>query len=365
MKKRLIVAVLTFSLLLVSLTSCLRVKDSFQLPPDFVDGDGIVIDNETPFVYVEPTDNEDIEYLLFWNFDELTYRDFIQFYGNKIVRCYESPNDGIQYYTVFSLPNYRLCYLFLIPTDNGDFLMDYCSYLDSRTRDEGRLFYPQDSPEVILDGKMPDYCYKEHYSFDEIENKIESKWDIYANFCYEADLESHISFMYAKDEEGNYKTTGFYRVIQDMSFDVLKIEDGREIAYYGTYVYDICFLSDGSGTLHYRHYIFETFPKLTLDQEETVILSPEDVSRLQETIEINNFYEIPTWNPEEFLGSDGESTYILGFDASQYWNPHLAAMWGAAPRYGIYQIRTAVETLVRERIEVTSGCVYVEYDIAR
>ncbi len=363
MKKRLFTIFLLFALLLPVLTSCLRFKKN--RPADFVSGNEVVIDNETPFVYNESADDEDFEYLKFLDFDELTYRDFIQFYGNKIVRCYESPNDGIQHYTVFSLPNYRLCYLFLIPTDNGDFLIDYCSYLDSRTRDEGRLFYPQDSPEVILGGKMPDYCYKEYYSFDEIQREIELKWDEYENLCYGANLESHNAFHYAKNEDGDYTTAAFYRIIQDVAFDTFEKENGYVYAYTGTYVYDICFLKDGSGILHYRHYVLEKYPNRRLDQEETVNLSAEEVARLRAVLKANSFYEIPTWNPEERSGSDGEDTYILGFDASQYWSLHLVAMWGAAPQYGIYQIRTAVETLVRERIEVTSGCVYVEYDIAR
>ena len=359
MKKRYLAIFLLFSLLLPTLTSCLRIKEKKVLPADFVDGNEIVIDNETPFVYGEAANPDHILENAFAIAQQegYTYSYFADWCGNKIIRHFKS-GDVERYYTVYSCEDNTLFYLFLKPDGNGNFLMESCSRMDIRY--EGWLpdsfLFEYDYPSAIIGDHLPSHCLKENQSFDEIEWQVSCTWKSYEENCYEADLENYVSIQHEKDDNGKYKNQAFYRIIQSVAFDVIY---DVHYAYSGLYVYDIYFYADGSGTLHYRHYIFESFPKYTMDQEETVILTVDEVTALKNIINDNNFYEIPTWNPEEFVGSDGEYTYILGFDENH--SEHLISMWESTPRYGIYHIRTAVENLVREKIEVTSGSVYIDY----
>lgn len=54
---------------------------------------------------------------------------------------------------------------------------------------------------------------------------------------------------------------------------------------------------------------------------------------------------------EEFQGSDGETTYIFGTDG---WEPHLASMWCATERYGVYHIRTALEKIANAHMPLVT-----------
>jgi hypothetical protein len=102
---------------------------SHKLPADFVKGDEIVIDNETPFVYSEKTRRSirknvwgvKREYGL-WDFADFccgtsdtpqeTYAFFAGYFGNKPVRELITEEETV-YYTVYSLSRYTLLYLFL------------------------------------------------------------------------------------------------------------------------------------------------------------------------------------------------------------------------------------------------------------
>ncbi len=360
MKKRIFVFILLLVLLLPTFTSCIGFKEKKVLPADFVDGDDIVIDNETPFVFGESTEPEDGYYLLYfiaWE-NDYTYSYFADWCGNKIIRHFQN-GDVERYYTIYSCEDNTLFYLFLKPDGNGNFLMDSCDYMDIRYEEliPDSFLFTYDYPSSIIGDRLPSHCLKENQSFETIDWQVSGTWKLYEEHCYEAALESHVSIQHEKDVNGEYKNKAFYRIIQNVSFDVIYDE---RYAYSGSYVYDIRFFADGSGELHYRHYIFEEFPKYTMDQEEIVALTVDEVTTLKNCIDSNRFFEIPTWNPEEFIGSDGEYTYILGFNPTN--STHLIQMWESTPRYGIYHIRTAVENLVREKIEVTSGSVYIDYE---
>ena len=114
--------------LVLILSACLISAGCTQRPTDFVEGEEIVIDNETPFVYSESSvkyyygkiDGKKVPYDIAFFVDallrdkktEYTYEYIASIFGNKIVRHYtEGGQDA--YYTVYSLPNNELYYLSL------------------------------------------------------------------------------------------------------------------------------------------------------------------------------------------------------------------------------------------------------------
>lgn len=190
-------------------------------------------------------------------------------------------------------------------------------------------------------------------SIEEIAENIEKHWDNYSWACVLMDLD-----LYPDDYwEKRVEIDTAIRCVQSVFSDVKNGGDG-------IYCYDLYYYTDGTGTLHYRHYFSSAYPSYYMDQEERVSLSEADVAKLRETMETVDFWKIPSWNRDEieafFSPLDGEDTYIWG--ESDQMAPHLIAKHGATAQDGIYQIRTAIEDLVREKIEVTSGRVYVDYE---
>ena len=196
-------------------------------------------------------------------------------------------------------------------------------------------------------------CEKEPTLLD-ITQGVNRNWDSYNQILYYANLETHT----AKKAED---VSVFYRCVQEVSFDVVDA-DGYK-ASHGLYCYDLSVFLDGMGSLHYRHYVYEPYPNYTLDQEEKVDLTVEEVSSFQSVLREYDFENIPAWDPDDRsgTGTDGGTTYIIGVPENTDF-AHFVALWGAQETDGIYQIRTAIENLVREKIEVTSGRVYVDYE---
>ncbi len=345
-------SVLLSVLLLVLLTGC-----GDDLPPDYVKGNKIVIDNETPFVYVDPDtlpfeyDPEDILDSEYYYFREdptrrsWSYAKCASYCGNKIIRHIQNGDQEL-FYTVYAWNDYSLLYLFL--TLHGNTLRidpQHISWpelvFDARDTVPGIL--DQDQPAVILNGRLPDKCYKENYSFDEIAERVESKWKMYYEGCEMADLESH--FLYTYTHENNIKS--FIRCMQIVRFD-----DWGNTYKDGMYVYDLFVHDDGTGTLHFRHMYLTKYPTYdSPEQDENIPLTKEETDRLLAVFDEYDFTNIPTWNPEEELYADGEWTYV-------YRNDHLISMQCATERYGIYHIREAFEEIVQNRITVTSGRIY-------
>ncbi len=327
-----------------------------DLPPDYVKGNKIVIDNETPFVYVDP-DTLPFPYEYYeveravqdaWLDDRSSktwsYTDCAQYCGNKIIRHMQDGEKDI-YYTVYAGYGYSLDYLFLIPDEEGILRVDpeclFDIYHDARDTVPGIL--DQDQPAVILNGRLPDECYKENYSFDEITERVETKWRLYYQCCEMADLESH--FLYTYTHKNNIRS--FIRCMQEVRFD-----DWGNTYKDGMYGYDLFVHDDGTGTLHFRHMYLTNYPTYDPpEQDENIPLTKEETDRILAVFDEYDFTNIPTWNPEEEAYADGEWTYV-------YRNGHLISMQCATERYGIYHIRQAFEEIVRNRITVISGSVY-------
>ena len=122
-------------------------------------------------------------------------------------------------------------------------------------------------------------CEKEPTLLD-ITQGVNRNWDSYNQILYYANLETHT----AKKAED---VSVFYRCVQEVSFDVVDA-DGYK-ASHGLYCYDLSVFLDGTGSLHYRHYVYEPYPNYTLDQEEKVDLTVEEVSSFQSVLREYDF----------------------------------------------------------------------------
>ena len=195
MKKRIVCIALLLSMLVLSLVSCFRMPE--PLPSDFVEGDELVVDNDILFVYdsdqkikdfYTASNGEKIYYSI-WTYAEYcreenkTYKYFTRRFGNKVVHHYESETNET-YYTVFSYDNNTLLYLYLEPCEDGDFRFLGVFFIDARGdhRMEDEIL-AQDYPSVIMEGRMPDYCYLDYYTREEIAENTENRWTWFLDEC--------------------------------------------------------------------------------------------------------------------------------------------------------------------------------------
>ena len=355
-----------------------------KLPTDFVRGDEAVIDNETPFVYDESTvryySETHNETTVEWNIDficdryvlddsaALTYQQLASVFGNKILRHYTEDGKDV-YYTVYSLPDHQLFYVSFYLQDGTYYLekdFDISIYGTYDLRDEETLrgrVYEQDLPTAILGDKLPSFCYLEYYPPEEIERQNNLTWEFYASFCDSAGMTSdpfvsdYYCSLYA---EGRHKEVdGVLRCMQSVSFDteVGDPNDEGYTAHHGAYTYDIYVFNDGSGILFFTHFNTDIYPRFAVWQTEEITLSKAEVDTLKNLLDEWDFENIPTWNPEEFTGFDGETTYVYSDGLGHH---NLISMWQSTERYGIYHIREAIEEMVRSHVTVERGRIYNE-----
>jgi len=338
---------------------------------DYVKGDEIVIDNETPYIY-DPTQNVTMELSdrdgRPWDcnvFDygsgccyrtddkTYTYNSVIKYYGNKPIRMLETEEETL-YYTVYSLDDNTLCYIYF-EKEGDSYILTDCFQADVRD-DEVMMdmTYPHDLPSAILGDKLPEDCYLKNYTPEEIAENVEWKWSNYYDAC------NHVNIPHSlhHDRDG-VECWKFIRCIQSVSFDIVRNDNG----FHGVYVYDIYVHDDGTGVLYFYHLDDQNYlPSYTytLIQEETVSLTAEEVSSVVNVMIEQDFANHPTWNPEERTGFDGSSTKIFAagnFGGGGY-EEHLIAMWEPTPRYPHHHIRTAIENLVRTHVTVEEGRIY-------
>ena len=347
---------------------------SHKFPADFVKGDEIVIDNETPFVYDEstvktapvktPSGKEEwhVDGLCgIWNDGEedVPYSKVSSYFGNKIIRHYTEDGKDT-YYTVYSLPDNELFYLSLCMKD-GALYLDKDPYsglnetLDARWDNLNGYVYEQDFPAAILGDALPADCYLENYTPEEIAQEIEFKWASYYDVCNQINIPHSMNH-----DRAGVKCRKFIRCIQSVSFDLVR-DDGN--TYHGYYVYDLYVYEDGTGVLYFDHlYYADLFQQSAyhIIQEETIPLTVEEVNSVVDVMVEQDFAHHPTWNPEEFMGMDGRGTDI--FAAGNFggggWDTHLISMWSPTPRYPHHHIREAIEDLVRAHVTVEEGRIY-------
>ncbi len=367
--KRTLALALLLATVLSLLPSCIRIVPT--RPSDYLPGSEIVIDNTIPFVYDTKLLENDrfpvkvegkvysVTVMDMFNYcantEKNTYADFISYCGNKPVRHVKS-GDKDFYYTVYSLSNYRLLYLLLEPNENGTLMLpDFAqSPADAADILHPDLILDHDQPSEILGDNLPDFHRLEYYSPQELMQKNERIRMLYLNACMELELPSVESIQRDMRDENAEQ---FYRCLQSSAFDV--IDHDRNESWHGYYCYDLLLYKDGTGSLHYRHFKHIGKYEYEIDEEATVSLTAEELAPFKTALETYDFQNIPTWNPQEHLGLDGETTYLIG--GTDFYSTHLIGMWESNHRHGIYHLRTALEDLTREKIAPASGRVYVEY----
>ncbi len=366
--KKLTRALIAFSLFL--LTLCLLTACGEKLPTDYVKGTDVVIDNETPFVYAPETDiriklSEDdpvavIDILTYVTQitshpEELDtdYHTLIKHFGNKPVREFVKEDETL-YYTVYSLTDNELLYLYL-EKNGGQYLCSDYFTADVREDDVTKDFVlPQDLPTAILGDKLPSTCYLENYTPEEIAKNNEWKWSWYYDTCNQINIPHSINH----DRDG-VECIKFIRCIESVSFDLVR-DDGN--TYHGYYVYDLYVHENGAGVLYFYHLYYKNWLQQSayhIIQEETIHLTAEEVASVVSVMVEQDFAHHPTWNPEEFQGFDGSSTDIFAAgNFGEKYEHHLISMWEPTARYPHYHIRTAIEDLVRAHVTVKEGRVY-------
>ena len=373
--------IVSLALALLSLLAALALGGCREkCPPDYVRGTKPVIDNETPYVYWDGqtihehryTDSDGKEWLLkhtpaqivsLWGTTDpaAAYRYLIKYFGNKIIR--ESNANGAPvYYTVYSEADYEISYIFLERQEDGAFAVDvYRSnsykyiytanvvyYSEEKMLQDGIL--PQDLPSAILDGRKPSAMYLENHSYEEINQKIDDQW---YHFTLHNDSAGLPNPSRAWREKADEKTDGalkkFFRYIHDYGLDTLE----ERFASSGVYFLDIWFFKDGSGEMTFRHYDWRGAHTLTILQEEVFALSEEEITRILDMAEEVDFSNIPTWNPEELWGFDGDEIYICEMPSN-----HLISMWAPPENSGIARLGAVIEEIAVSHIELPDNCAW-------
>ncbi|MBP3570456.1 MAG: hypothetical protein J6M42_00715 [Clostridia bacterium] len=348
-----------------------------KLPADFVKGDEIVIDNETPFVYSEKTRRSirknvwgvkrEYGIMDFADFccgtsdtPQETYAFFAGYFGNKPIRELVTEEETV-YYTVYSLSRYTLLYLFL-EKKGDDYLCDQVYAADGREDDMLRgMVLDKDLPTAILGDKLPPECYLDYYPPEEIERRNNLEWEFYGEYCSSAGIPTDpftSDFYCDLYAQGRHKEVdGAIRCIQSVSFDAEEgdPEDEDYRIHHGAYFYDIYVFTDGTGILFFTHFNTDVHPRYAVWQKEEIKLSVIEVQKLTTLLDVWDFNNIPTWNPAELSGFDGESTTVYTKISGHH---NLTSMWSASERDAVYHIREAIEEIVRDHVTVERGRIY-------
>ena len=321
------------------------------------DGCGI-IDNTTPYTYTEPaqstvtindSDWELYEYAFTCMLEGRCLESIAEHFGESFVRYQK---DKERYYTVYSLPDNKILYVFL-KKKNGHYIVDSLDYA-STLEDvifKGRL-PEQDLPSAIIGDRLPAKNTLAYYSEEKIAEKNAQVWEGYEDFIRRVSL----SAFTGRDPAGQ-ETNALIRCMHSVSFDTVGGEYG-DTGYHGRYTYDVYLYKDGTGSLYFYHHRDPGQAEIEIDeliQKEIISLTTEEVAALCSLMEETHFAAHPTWNPEELLGMDGSYTRVYATDGQ---GEHLIGMWEPGEKYPHYHIRTAIEDLVRAHITVEEGRIY-------
>lgn len=315
------------------------------------------IDNTTLYVYTAPIQETVTIDGLDWDLYEYAFscmlegrclESIAEHFGSSFVRYQK---DEKRYYTVYSLPDNKILYVFL-EKKNGHYMVDNLDFA-STLEDvifEGRL-PDQDLPSAIIGDRLPAKNTLAYYSEEEIAEKNQWEWDGYEDFIRRVSLSAFTGY-----NPSGREANALIRCMQSVSFDTVS-GDGST-GYHGRYTYDVYLYDDGTGSLYFYHHRDLGRVEVEIDeliQQEAFSLTTEEVASLISLVEKTDFAEHPTWNPEELFGMDGSYTRIYATDGQ---GEHLIAMWEPGERYPHYHIRTAIEALVRAHITVEEGIVY-------
>jgi hypothetical protein len=215
----------------------------------------------------------------------------------------------------------------------------------------------KDLPSAIVGDNLPPECYLDFYDAETILENNLLQWEYYYSACNYVNI-PHATLMSSADEKGRT----FIRCMQRVSFDIMRDDKSHD----GFYVYDLLLEEDGGGTLYFYHLDDRDFLPdnytYRIIQQETIPLTAEEGTALKALLTEWDFMNQPTWNPEEYMGFDGTTTYVyatgvIGGEDKRY-GSNLIVMWEPTSRNAHYHIRTAIEDLVRAHVTVEEGRIY-------
>ena len=256
---------------------------------DYVYGNKIVIDNETPFEY--DAELADLNPYLY-PYPAITGTlDKVQYYfGNKILR----EKDGYLY-TVYSSLDNHLLYVFFTQSEDGTWMLDHdirtsMVYIHDEMMPE---IYEYDAPRCILGDALPAKIIDSQTANARIEGAENSLYIIRYNLGL-TDIRQLVA-------EGTYAQA--YRLTVDTAFG-------------GLHYIDFYVHHDGTGTLIYKRYYYESIIKPNPTFEDvTYTLSSQETSSLLGVWETQDFFSLSsTHMHEEYSISDGEYIYLEGIN---------------------------------------------------
>lgn len=250
---------------------------------DYVYGNRMVVDNETPFEYdaaLAVSDGIGPVGLTYW-FDPLaTWEQVRDVCGNKILR----EKDG-RLYTVYSAGGNRLQYVFFEKDPDGRWALYTEGLYDTVHSFVGygldEYIYEQDSPAAILGDAVPSETISAERALDYVK---------YAEHTlYNARCNTNTPDIRQLLEDGT--ATQAYRMTIEGIF-------------HGLYMFDFYVHENGAGTLHYRRYNGESVVIKGIFDDVSYPLTKQETEALLSVFTEQQFFNLPIIHPYE-------STYIM------------------------------------------------------
>lgn len=258
---------------------------------DYVYGNKLVIDNETPFEY---DSRLGIKTVYTYPYADDTLSNIQIFYGNKIMR----EKNGYLY-TVYSSPDNNLIYAFFKKNENGIWMLDHYTRTSMAYMHDELMknIYEYDAPSVILENKLPEATIDNEEASMRTERAANSLYTIRYN----------LGLVDIRDIVAN----GTYAQAYRMTFEGI---------FHGVHYIDFYVHHDGTGTLIYKRYNSEeSINAKELFEDVTYSLSTEETASLLGVWEEQDFFfSIPSIHIYEEVDIsilDGYYTYLEGIDS--------------------------------------------------
>ena len=259
---------------------------------DYVYGNKLVIDNETPFEYDAELATEHRLYTDYYRpIDtlELAQAEF----GNKIMR----ERDG-KLYTVYSDEDNHLFYLFFKKDENGAWtIYDSCrTSVAFMAEPLLEYVYEYDTPQAILGDVWPEQT----IDIDEATQRVQCAENALYTIRHNLDLVD------IRDIVAN----GTYAQAYRMTFEGI---------FHGVHYIDFYVHHDGTGTLIYKRYNSEeSINAKELFEDVKYSLSKQETASLLDVWEAQDFFDsvpaVPAYEEVNYFMMDGYMTYLEGIN---------------------------------------------------
>lgn len=306
---------------------------------DYVWGNRMVIDNETPFVYdaaLAVSDGSGGVGLITFGEAIATWEQVRDKCGNKILR----EKDG-RLYTVYSAGDNRLQYVFFEKESDGRWalytegLYDTVHSFSECGLDE--YIYEQDCPTAILGDAVPNETISADRALD------------YAKYAEQA--------LY--NARSNTNTPDIRQLLEDRTA-TQAYRMTIEGLFHGLYMFDFYVYENGTGMLHYRRYRAETsaYVKDAFDDIRFPLTEQETADLLTVFTE-QHFFDLPIVHPYEspyimdgyYIYMEGiERVHTFSDDSHDFSSYHMVCLHDHSIDYPqLTAIRNALIELVRSK----------------